>query len=177
MSIDLRHFTTDDAAGIRTMLLDIHDDCYADQQDDPFHDRERFGWFVDNWSAHPDFACVVGYDSDAPIGFAYGAPAAEGQEWWRESVDPAPADPRTFALSELMVRPKWRKTGASALLHAALIEQRPEGLAVLLVDSEHPKVQRLYESWQYKKVGEQQPFPDSPTYAVMLRDLSPPTAA
>ncbi|AJC62099.1 putative acetyltransferase (plasmid) [Streptomyces sp. 769] len=132
---------------------------------------------MDNWSAHPGFACVIGYDDREPVGFAYGAPAAEGHEWWRESIDPAPADPRTFALSELMVRPTWRKTGASELLHHALVEQRPEALAVLLVDSEHPKVQRLYEAWQYKKVGEQRPFPDSPNFAVMLRDLRAPAAS
>nr|WP_236574056.1 GNAT family N-acetyltransferase [Streptomyces sp. GS7] len=151
------------------MLLDIHDDCYADQQDDPFHTRDRFSWFVDNWSAHPGFACVVGYDDGEAVGFAYGAPAAEGQEWWRDSINPPPTDPRTFALSELMVRPKWRKTGVSEKLHQALLGERPEALAVLLVDSEHRKVQRLYESWQYEKVGEQQPFPDSPRFAVMLR--------
>ncbi|GAA2683488.1 hypothetical protein GCM10009864_65570 [Streptomyces lunalinharesii] len=177
MSIDLRHFTTHDAGTIRTMLLDVHDDCYADQQLEPFHERERFGWFVDNWSAHPDFACVVAYDGGEPVGFAYGAPAAEGQEWWRKSLDPAPDHSQTFALSELMVRPRWRKTGASELLHTELVEQRPEAMAVLLVDSTHPKVQRLYESWHYKKVGEHQPFPDSPTYAVMLRDLHTPVTS
>ncbi len=32
-------------------------------------------------------------------------------------------------------------------------------------------VQALYESWGYRKVGERQPFPDSPVYAVMLADL------
>jgi hypothetical protein len=43
--------------------------------------------------------------------------------------------------------------------------------AVLLVDITHPKVQALYESWGYGKIGEDQPFPDSPVYAVMLADL------
>jgi hypothetical protein len=42
---------------------------------------------------------------------------------------------------------------------------------VLLVDVTHPKVQSLYETWGYDKVGEQRPFADSPTYAVMVREL------
>jgi hypothetical protein len=40
---------------------------------------------------------------------------------------------------------------------------------VLLVDVTHPK--ELYESWDYSKVGQQQPFADSPGYAVMVKDL------
>lgn len=54
--------------------------------------------------------------------------------------------------------------------HAGL-ETREEDLAVLLVDTRHPKVQVLYESWGYRKVGERQPFPDSPVFAVMLTEL------
>ena len=70
-----------------------------------------------------------------------------------------------------MVRPKWRKTGTAERLHAALLENRPEALAVLLVDPDHPKVQALYETWRYRKIGNRQPFPDSPDFAVMLRYL------
>ncbi|GGU16500.1 hypothetical protein GCM10010272_71180 [Streptomyces lateritius] len=96
----------------------------------------------------------------------------DGREWWREYLSPAPADTATFSLSELMVRPKWRGTGLSAQLHTELVGHRPEPLAVLLIDTTHPRVQALYESWGYRKIGERQPFADSPVYAVMLRGLS-----
>ncbi|WP_407699743.1 hypothetical protein [Streptomyces justiciae] len=43
--------------------------------------------------------------------------------------------------------------------------------AVLLLDVTHPRVQELYEAWQYAKVSEQQPFADSPVYAVMVKGL------
>ena len=42
------------------------------------------------------------------------------------------------------------------------------------MDTTHPKVQALYESWGYRKVGQRQPFPDSPVYAVMLAELPLP---
>lgn len=80
-------------------------------------------------------------------------------------------DSSTYAFSELMVRPRWRKTGASEQLHEALFAARPEALAVLLVDPSHSKVVELYGSWGYRKVGSRQPFADSPNYAVMLREL------
>lgn len=69
------------------------------------------------------------------------------------------------------MRPGWRKQGIAERLHEALLSERPEDLAVLLVDVTHPKVQDLYDSWGYTKVGEQQPFADSPLYAVMVKDL------
>ncbi|MEU9111840.1 GNAT family N-acetyltransferase [Streptomyces sp. NPDC048483] len=170
--IQLRTFGRDHAEEIRGLLLDTHDDAYADS-DEEFDGRERFAWFVDHWSALDGYACVVAYDGTEPVGFAYGAPLAAGKEWWRGHLAPAPGHGATFALSELLVRPKWRRTGVSARLHRALIDDRPERMAVLLVDVEHPKVQALYESWGYRKVGEQRPFPDAPLYAVMLVDLEP----
>lgn len=167
--IDLRHCTHADLPQIRQTLLDVHADSYADAMDNEF--TRRFPWFVDHWGGHPGFACVIGYDGSEPVGFAYGAPAAPGREWWREHVSTPPAAASTFSLSELMVRPKWRKTGTAERLHTALLADRPEALAVLLVDPDHPKVQALYESWGYRHVGNRQPFPDSPNFAVMLREL------
>jgi hypothetical protein len=70
-----------------------------------------------------------------------------------------------------MVRPSWRRTGASVQLHHTLPASRHEDLAVLTVDTIHPSIQAMYESWGYRKVGEDQPFPDSPLFAVMLAEL------
>ncbi|MER5488406.1 hypothetical protein ABT024_35035 [Streptomyces sp. NPDC002812] len=53
---------------------------------------------------------------------------------------------RTYALSELMVRAPWRKTGTAKALHDALLTNRPEERAMLLVDQEHPKVHQLYQN-------------------------------
>ncbi|MBM9509183.1 GNAT family N-acetyltransferase [Actinacidiphila acididurans] len=168
-TLDIRHYAHEDLASIRQILLDVHDDAYADAMDDPFN--QRFAWFVDHWGGNPGFSCMLGYDGDEPVGYAYGAPAAPGREWWREHLDPAPEKARTFAVSELMVRPKWRKTGVSHRLHRALLDSRDEDLAVLIVDVNLPKVQALYESWGYRPVGRRQPFPDSPLFNVMLAEL------
>lgn len=167
--LTMRHFTHDDLPQIRQLLIDLGTEASPDTMDTPF--RQRFPWFVDHWGRNPGFACVIGYDSDEPVGFAYGAPASPNREWWREHLNPAPERSRTFSVSELRIRPEWRKTGASKLIHEALLAARPEDLAVLLVDVLHPKVQALYESWSYRRVGESQPLPDSPRYAVMLADL------
>jgi len=115
--------------------------------DDPF--RLRFAWFVDHWSPMEGFSCVVAYDKDEPAAFAYGAPLAPGREWWRSTgYEPSSGYTSTYAVSEVMMRPKWREQGISERLHEALLKERTEDLA-----------------------GEQQPFADSPVYAVMVKTL------
>lgn len=165
----LRHFTHDDLPEIRQTLIEVHNEVYAAEMADEFN--QKFPWFVDHWGGHPEFSCVIAYDGDEVAGFAYGAPAKQGREWWREHLNPSPGKDRTFSFSELMVREQWRKTGAAERLTRGLLDGRGEALAVLLVDADHPKVQDLYESWGFRQLGPYQPFADSPLFTVMLADL------
>ncbi|MFF9706842.1 GNAT family N-acetyltransferase [Streptomyces griseofuscus] len=171
--IDLRHYGQGSLPeGFKQMLIEVHAYAYAYAMDDEFN--QRFPWFVDHWSEMDGFTCVVAFDGDEPTGFAYGAPLQPGREWWRSTAfEPNNGYTATYAVSEVMVRPRWRKQGISERLHEALLKERSEDLAVLLVDVTHPKVQDLYETWGYEKAGEQQPFADSPVYAVMVKRLRP----
>ncbi|WP_447036505.1 GNAT family N-acetyltransferase [Streptomyces sp. DSM 118878] len=168
VGLDIRYFGHDDLATIRQTVIELHAAAAGPDRDDF---KKRFPWFVDHWGGNPDFACVIAYEDDEAVGFAYGAPAVEGREWWREALDVVPEKSRTFSYSELAVHPKMRKRGVADALSRALLDDRDEDLVVLLVDIEHPRVQALYENWGFRKVGERQPFPDSPRYAVMLADL------
>ncbi|MER5969690.1 GNAT family N-acetyltransferase [Streptomyces sp. NPDC002055] len=169
--VALRHYTHDDLAQIRQTLLDVHADAYAARAEEEF--VQRFPWFVDHWGNKAGFSCVIAHDGGGqPIGFTYGAPSEAGQEWWREYVPTLPAETSTFAISELMLRVAWRGRGLGQYLHRALLGPRNEALAALTVDTKRPRLQALYESWGYRKVGVRQPFPDSPVYAVMVLDLT-----
>ncbi|MGW4032785.1 GNAT family N-acetyltransferase [Streptomyces sp. NPDC004838] len=165
----VRRFTHEDLPEIRQALIDIHADAYADAMDAEFN--QRFPWFVDHWGGNHGFDCVIAFDGEAPAAFAYGAPSTPYREWWREHLKETPAEHRTFSYSELAVRTRYRKTGTAELVTWALLDGRDEDLVVLLVDTDHPRVQALYETWGFRKVGERQPFPDSPVYAVMLAEL------
>lgn len=108
-AVELRRFGHKDLQAIRQTLLDVHADAYADEMEDEFN--QRFPWFVNHWGKHPGFSCVIGYDGGEPVGFAYGAPATPGREWWREHVSEPPADTSTFSVSELMVRRSGGRPG------------------------------------------------------------------
>ncbi|WP_405612288.1 GNAT family N-acetyltransferase [Streptomyces sp. NBC_01508] len=171
--MEVKFYGQQDAKGIRTMLLDIHDAAYEGSTGS-FDSRERFAEFVDGWSSRDGWVCLIGFDKGEPVGYLYGAPFSPGG-WWRGSDRPEflGAEDRAFALSELMVLPRWRKTGASLRLHEALLASRTEEAVTLFVDLSHPKVVALYESWGYEKVDESKPYEDSPVFAVMLRLLKP----
>lgn len=175
--LDLRHYGHPDAAVIRDLLLDVHDEVY-EGSDDPLAGREAFAAFVDHWSARDGFACVVGYDQEQgePVGYAYGAPLSADTGWWDEVTPSLPeaftreTGTRTFALSELMVRTPWRGSGASRRIHDALLASRTEERVTLLVHKDHVKVRALYEGWGYRAVGETVPFEGAPELCAMVLD-------
>jgi GNAT superfamily N-acetyltransferase len=176
--LEIRQYGSEQAAEARPVLLDVYAEVYADQLTDPFFTVERFAEGLDGWSSRPGWACVVGWDGGKPVGYAYGAPLLKDARWWRGLLSEVPAEDivetgeRTFALSELMVRVPWRKTGVSRALHDALLLARPEKRATLLVEREHPKVRALYESWGWRWFGDLRPrIPAAPLLDAMLLDL------
>lgn len=177
--VEIRHYTSDHAAELRETLMDVYREVYADSiADDPFNGVERFGRGLDGWSSRPGWTCTVAYDGDQVVGYAYGAPLPEGAAWWRGLLDQVPEDvvretgTRTYAISELMVRVPWRKTGVSRRLHDELLAARHEERATLLVRQSHPKVRALYESWGLEVLGDLRPrIPDAPLFDAMLLPL------
>ncbi|GHI07201.1 GNAT family N-acetyltransferase [Streptomyces cellostaticus] len=167
--MDLKHYTHADARDVRSLLLDIHDEAYADTSDQ-FHSRERFSCYVDLWSSREDWRCISGWEEGGPVGYTYGSMFKPGG-WWKGHRRPSDLKGSVFALSELMVVPKWRGTGRAAIIHDALLKEVEAAMVSLLVETARPRVQALYERWNYVKVGETEPNEDTPTYSVMVRKL------
>ncbi|MER8102573.1 GNAT family N-acetyltransferase [Kitasatospora sp. NPDC094016] len=177
MSITLRRYGPDSAAGIHGTVLDLHDAGHPPTAfpncPDP---RARFSWLLDSWTQEAGWECVIGYDGEVPVGFAHGAPLAPGTSWWRCLL--TPPDPafteetglRTFALADLVVSPQWRGRGVGARIHEGLLAGRPERRATLLVDADHPKVRALYESWGYSPIGPTMSFDHAERMTAMVRE-------
>jgi hypothetical protein len=69
------------------------------------------------------------------------------------------------------VRLPWCGSGIAHRIHEELLPGRQEERATLLVDPRNGSAKRLYESWGYEHNGDQKPFPDSPLYATLVRQL------
>ncbi|KAF5990244.1 GNAT family N-acetyltransferase [Streptomyces sp. WAC00263] len=177
--IDIRHYTSDQAAAVRPTMLEVYAEVYADAiAADPFKSVDRFAAGLDGWSSRTGWSCVVGYAGDQAVGYAYGAPLPENARWWGGLLTEVPEDvvretgTRTYALSELTVRIPWRKTGAARRLHDELLAEQSEERATLLVQQAHPKVRALYESWGWKVLGDLRPHIEhAPLFHAMLLDL------
>lgn len=169
-----------DAAGfveIRSELLSVYADVYADRLGEEFHSVDRFderlGWNTEV----PGFGAAVGYSAGTPVGFAFGCTLQPGTRWWSGLRTPVPDDAvtetgsRTFALSELMVIERARGTGAAKQIHDELLRPRHEERVTLLVERAHPRVRARYEEWGYQRLGEVIPFPDAPLYDAMVLPL------
>ncbi|WP_143663956.1 GNAT family N-acetyltransferase [Streptomyces sp. rh34] len=162
--IEMRHYTGAQAPELRPLLLGVYTEVYATAaRTDPFASPDRFAEGLDHWTVRPGWSCVVGYDNDQPVGYAYGAPLPPRSRWWGGLLNMVPADAtaetgtRTYALSELMVREPWGKTGTARQLHNTLLASRNEERATLLVDQNHPEVHALYQSWGWTTLGDYAP--------------------
>jgi GNAT superfamily N-acetyltransferase len=136
---------------------------------------DRFIKRLQQHAASPRWEAVVGYHDTDPIGYAYGAARPATTGYWA-TLTPPPDDnfahedgERTFVLFEFMILPDWRGTGASRVVHDALLAGRPEPRVSLAVENDHPRVRALYQRWGYQLVGQRTPTPDSPVMDIMWR--------
>ncbi|MFD7456103.1 MULTISPECIES: GNAT family N-acetyltransferase [unclassified Streptomyces] len=178
MNLELRHYT--DVDPVRQTIVDIH--VEVRQRDfglvGPFYSAERFDERLSAHSAVAGWEAVVAYDGGEPAGFAYATPLGVGTRWWSAMTGPLPegytveTGKRTLALNEIVVRRAWRGTGLAHRIHEELLGGRGEERVTLLVNPRagDGKVQAVYERWGYEKIGEQQPFADSPVFASMMRE-------
>lgn len=179
--LTFRHTTA--VEEVRELILDIHVEVRGEfgLMDTPFYHRERFDERLSSYASRPGWESVIGYDGDQTVGFAFGVPLAPDTKWWSSMRAPLPEDyvvedgRRTLALNEVVVRGPWRGAagkGAAHSIHEELMARRDEQRVTLLVNPANSdgRLKAVYESWGYAEIGQQQPFPDSPVFATMMRD-------
>ncbi|MFD7405969.1 GNAT family N-acetyltransferase [Streptomyces sp. NPDC059866] len=181
MTVEIRHYTAEQLPEFRQTLLDIH--AEVRHRDfgliGPFYEVERFDERLSSYASRPGWSAVVGYESGDAVGFAFGVPLGRDTRWWSAMITELPQGyteedgKRTVALNEIVVRKPWRGRGIAWQIHEEWLSQRTEQRVTLLVNptAGNGAVQAVYEAWGYRAVGRQQPFPDSPVFTSMTRDL------
>ncbi|MGH3973948.1 MAG: GNAT family N-acetyltransferase [Pseudonocardiaceae bacterium] len=158
------------------MFLSIYA-ANTDRLNVPFYFISRYWERLAAYASRDGFGFVTGRLGVEMVGYALGYPLPAGSGWWRGmrgDVDESlltETGRRTFAFNELMVRPRWRRRGYASALHDALLRNRPEARATLLVRPDNTTARRAYQSWGWRKIGELQPFDDAPIFDALMLDL------
>lgn len=172
--------TRHDAVGLyehQDALLDVYAEVYAARLGDPFFSLPRYWERLEAYAGRQGFGLVMGYAGAEIIGYALGFTLPAGTGWWQgllgevDSAFVTEDGTRTFAVTEIMVRESWRRRGYARALHDALLGDRPEERATLLVLPDNLPARTAYLSWGWYRVNGLKPFDDAPTYDAMLLDL------
>ena len=171
----LRSFNSAQVQPILEQLIAIYVEIYSDPTD-AFHGEERYRKQITNHMTAPGWKLVTGTKNAEITGYAYGFPLPPTTRWWQGLQTPVPEGfteedgTRTFAISEIMVRARWRRQGIARALHDELLANRPEPRATLLAEPDNKPAQAAYAAWGWRRVAELRPhWNNAPRYDVLVR--------
>lgn len=175
-ALTIAHHGPDVVPAMRDELLAVHVDARAELLSQPFYSAERFWERFESYIKDTSFSMVTGRVNGILVGYAFGSRLSAETGWWKgmqDVADPAitrETGSRTFAFREILVRKTHQRRGHAHQLHDALLADRPEQRATLLVRSDNP-ARELYLRWGWSLVGFLQPYPDSPRFESMVKRL------
>lgn len=141
---------------IYDQLVTLYAETHRDLAGNVFYTTDRFKDFLVSQRAQPGFDLVAAWIGDRLVGVAFGFSR--------------PAK-RQFQYCELMVTPDFQRQGLAKQLTDALLSQRPEPQAVLLVRKDNTKAQAAYQKWGWIKIGDHQPTPEAPNFDELMLPL------
>jgi ribosomal protein S18 acetylase RimI-like enzyme len=171
---EMHHFDAGEATAILDRLVDVYLEVYADA-DPEFFSEDRYRRQLAGHMTAPGWELVTADVDGDMAGYIYGFDLPEGTRWWSGLLTDVPdgftaeTGQRTLAISELMVRPRWRRQGIARALHDELLVGRPEERATLLVETDNTAAQAAYASWGWQTVAQLRPsWEHAPLYDVLI---------
>jgi ribosomal protein S18 acetylase RimI-like enzyme len=177
VDLQTHHHDAEGARNLYEALIAVYREVHAD--DDPeFYSADRYRQQLDSHTQAWGFELVTAHLDGELVGYVYGFPLPAQARWWRGLQTPVPDEElretgdRTFAISELMVRPPWRRQGMARSLHDELLAGRGEERATLLVRPDNAPAQAAYAKWGWHKIGEVRPsWQGAPLYDALILPL------
>jgi GNAT superfamily N-acetyltransferase len=126
----------------------------------------------------PGFVLAEARHGGYLVAYASGLPLRPSTSWWKDLTTQLPDNVtaeypgRTFALTELLVRPSWRRQGIGRALHDLILDGRAEERATLTVPPGAAAAQAAFRSWGWRRLARTAgPGPDVPVLDVLLAGL------
>jgi GNAT superfamily N-acetyltransferase len=168
--ITLRRFTAD------SPLLEIgflvYQHVWPEREDEFAETHESFI----RYAGYPDFAGVVAFRDDRPVGVGYGARSFPGV-WWHDQVTPVlgsdhPALQDAWRLVELAVVSDARRHGIGGMIHDHLLSAHTCARALLCTGVDNIVARQMYASRGWQIVHPGFDFPGQPVqYVILGKDL------
>ncbi|MEV3860755.1 GNAT family N-acetyltransferase [Streptomyces sp. NPDC050095] len=158
----LRRLTRWQAEQQREAVADVYVTAYRGAAGAEYRDRTGFLRVFEQNVRHEGFDMAVA-DAIGLVGCAYGYRLERDGAWWSDfpvEVTPATeeltASGRVFALTELMVRPAYRRRGVATRLGELLLARLPQDLVVAGVDRDRTGagagIAELLRAWGWKEL-------------------------
>ncbi|BCK54998.1 GNAT family N-acetyltransferase [Nocardia wallacei] len=176
--LTLERYDANGALGLADELKAVYLASHLEQQGDPWYSPDRFWDRLEQlYAPIPEFELVGGWVDHRLVGYAFGTPYGRPKGVWEKAVrvfptfGPVTMDDPVYIFREFAVHPAAQGKGYARSIHDALLSERPEPLAYLLVRVGNP-ARKAYESWGWRVIGQTRPFADSPAMDEMARVLS-----
>ncbi|MEB8339766.1 GNAT family N-acetyltransferase [Streptomyces endophyticus] len=159
------------------ILIEVYAEVRADQLHIPHYSVERYAERLARHGKEFGWEAVVAYEDGTPVGYGYVNSLVPVEDRWWKRTTPAPEETLTglptVAIKEMMVTQPYRRQGIARKIHDALLSEREEVNASLMVSpaNQDGRVQALYASWGYEAIGRSQSTPDAPPLTVMIRPV------
>jgi GNAT superfamily N-acetyltransferase len=107
----------------------------------------------------PGFVLAEARHGGYLVAYASGLPLRPSTSWWKDLTTQLPGSVtaeypgRTFALTELLVRPSWRRQGIGRALHDLILDGRAEERATLTVPPGAAAAQAAFRSWGWRRLA------------------------
>lgn len=170
----LRHHGPAASLALRDQLVPIYAETHAHLLGQPWYSPDDWwGRLVEIYSKTRDFDLVTGWHDDAVVGYAFGSPRDDESLWpeIRNAFPQLEATGPVYIFREFAVSLQAQRRGYGRLIHDELLHGRPERAAHLLVRPDNLAAITAYRKWGWIRIGEIQPFPESPTFDAMALNL------
>ncbi|MET8040170.1 GNAT family N-acetyltransferase [Micromonospora sp. NPDC005215] len=172
--LQLRHHSAKEAERLLDQLVDLYLEVYTGGGE--FYGEDRYRRQLDLHMQRTGWELVTATADGTLVAYIYGFPLPHNTRWWDGIQDPVPPafteenGKRTFALSELLVHPAWRRQGVARALHDDFVASRTETRTTLLVRPDNLPAQAAYHSWGWNGVTKLRPnWEGAPVFDVLVR--------